>query len=488
MPVEVRPVTSSRDLMRFIKLPWRLYRNEPNWVPPLISERKRHLDRRRNPFFEHAEAEYFLAWRDGEPVGRITAHVDERLNEFQDNEWGLFGFFECEDDQEVADALLSTAEAWLRERGRDRMVGPFDFTTNHECGVLVEGYDRKPQILEFWHHRYYPALIESYGLTKAMDLLKWELWVGDARQRVLPVIVELAEKLESEHGITIRHMKRRNFKREVRSFMEIYNAAWERNWGFVPLTDAELEHYAKELKPVLDENWAMLAETKDGEVVGVGLTLPDYNQVLAHLDGRLLPFGWIKALRQRPKIDAVRVFALGVKPDYQHTGIAAGLYVRHFEMAEQTPQSGGEMGWILESNTAMNKGMEAMGGEVVKRYRVYEKPLAGDAPSRVDSAADAVRARRQPRSARRRRRRGGPAPAGGRDRGRGPPDRPRARDRARVLPREPARGRGGRDRRFPRRRHRLRPDPPAQPALGPRREARPPRRAQASRRRRDRAK
>jgi GNAT superfamily N-acetyltransferase len=373
-PVEVRPVRSRRDLKRFIKLPWRLYRNEENWVPPLISERKRHLDRKRNPFFEHAEAEYFLAWRDGKPVGRITAHVDERLNEFQGNEWGLFGFFESEDDPEVAGALLDRAEAWLRERGRKEMVGPMDFTTNHECGVLVEGFERKPQILEFWHHPYYQGLLEGWGLQKAMDLNKWELWVQD-RTKVLPVIFELNDKLEPEHGITIRGMGKRIFTQEVRHFMEVYNSAWEKNWGFVPLTDHELEHYAKELKPVLDENWAMMAE-KDGEVVACALTLPDFNQVLAKLNGRLLPFGWITALTARKKINAVRVFALGVKPEYQHTGVAAGLYVRHFDMAASTPQHGGEMGWILESNTAMNRGMEAMGGKIVKRYRVYEKSLA----------------------------------------------------------------------------------------------------------------
>jgi GNAT superfamily N-acetyltransferase len=371
--LEVRPVRSRRDLMRFIKLPWRLYRNEPNWVPPLVSERKRHLDRSRNPFFEHAEAEYFLAWRNGEPVGRITAQVDHRLNEFQDNDWGLFGFFESEDDADVAGALVEAAAGWLAERGRDRMVGPMDFTMNHECGLLVEGHDRPPQILEFWHHPYYARLLEEWGLTKVMDLYKWELHISD-REKVLPVLFELAEKLEPEHGITVRHMRRRDFTSEVRRFMEIYNAAWERNWGFVPLTDAELEHYAKELKPILDENWALIAE-KDGETVGAALTLPDYNKVLAKLNGRLLPFGWLKALLARRKIDSVRVFALGVKPEYQHTGVAAAFYIEHFDMAQVTPQKWGEMGWILETNTAMNRGMEAMGGRIVKRYRLYELDL-----------------------------------------------------------------------------------------------------------------
>jgi GNAT superfamily N-acetyltransferase len=379
MSVEVRPVNSRSDLMRFIKLPWRLYRNSPRWVPPLISERKRHLDQEHNPFFHHAEAEYFLAWRDGEPVGRITAHIDRRFNEFQKNDWGLFGFFESEDDPEIAHALLSTAEAWLRERGKDNMVGPMDFSTNHECGLLVDGFERPPQILENWHHPYYGPLIESYGLAKVMDLLKWELRIAD-RDSVLPVVFELAEQVESKHGITVRPMRKRNFESEVRKFMEVYNAAWEKNWGFVPLSDDELKSYAKELKPILDEHWAWIAED-NGKVVGAALSIPDYNQVLAKLNGRLLPLGWAKALAARRKIDSVRVFALGVKRAYQHTGVAAKFYVEHFNSAGSTPQTWGEMGWILETNTAMNRGMEAMNGRVVKRYRLYEKPLAEGRPT-----------------------------------------------------------------------------------------------------------
>ena len=378
MPIEVRPVVSRSDLMRFIKLPWRLYRNSPRWVPPLISERRRHLDRAHNPFFQHAEAEYFLAWRGGEPVGRITAHVDHRFNEFQQNDWGLFGFFESEDDPEVGMALLGTAEAWLRERGRDRMVGPMDFSTNHECGLLVEGHERPPQILENWHHPYYAALLEGYGLSKVMDLLKWELHIAD-REKMLPILAELAEKVEPKYGVKVRPMRKRDFESEVRAFMEVYNSAWENNWGFVPLTDAELRTYANELKPILDENWAWIAEADD-QVVGAALSIPDYNQVLAKLDGRLLPFGWAKALLARRKIDSVRVFALGVKRAYQHTGISAKFYVEHFNSAARTPQTWGEMGWILETNTAMNRGMEAMNGRIVKRYRLYELPFTQERP------------------------------------------------------------------------------------------------------------
>ncbi len=376
--VHVRPVTRRRELRAFIRLPWRLYQGTDNWVPPLLSERKRHLDKRRNPFFEHAEAEYFLAWRGepgrGEPIGRITAHIDHRLNEFQDNRWGLFGFFECERDPEAARALLDTAEQWLRERAADRMLGPLDFSTNHECGLLVEGYELRPQILENWHHPYYRELLEAAGLTKAMDLYKWEIMEAD-RGQMLPVIDELADRLEPEHGIRLRRMRRRDFEAEIRRFMDVYNQAWSSNWGFVPLTDAELSHLAKELKPVLDEDFACVAETADGEVAGVSLSLPDYNQVLAQLNGRLLPLGWLKALAARRKIDEIRVFALGVKPEFQHTGVAAALYRDVWDACGRRNIFRAETGWILEVNDAMNRAMEALTGRIVKRYRIYERSL-----------------------------------------------------------------------------------------------------------------
>ena len=304
------------------------------------------------------------------------AHVNKNFNEFQDNEWGLFGWFECEDDADAARALLDAAEAWLRERGRDRMVGPMDFTTNDECGLLIEGYEHPPIILCPWHHPYYQRLFEQdLNLQKAMDLYMWSLNV-EGREKVHPAIWEVAGKVESEHGIVCRNFRKKDLQAEVDRFVEIYNSAWERNWGFVPLTEQEVRHYAKDLKPILDENWAMVAEHKDtGEVVGAALTLPDYNQVLAKLNGRLLPLGWLTALRERKKIDAVRVIVLGVKSDYRHTGVAARFYQMHFDAAEHTPQKGGEMGWILETNTPMNRAMEGMGGEIKRRYRVYERML-----------------------------------------------------------------------------------------------------------------
>jgi len=377
--VEIRRVEGKGDRKQFLDLPYRLYSTEKRWVPPLRLERKEHIDPGKNPFFEHAEVEFFLARRDGRVVGRISAHVDRNLNEFQDNRWGLFGFFECEDDPETARALVDTAEAWLRARGRDRMVGPMDFTTNDECGLLIEGHERPPIILCPWQHPYYQRLLEeACGLTKAMDLLMWELQVSD-RSKVHQAIWDVADAVESRHGIVVRPMRKRNLQEEVTKFLEVYNSAWERNWGFVPLTEKEVRHYAKQLKPVLDENWAMIAERTDtGEVVGAALTLPDFNQVLAKVkDGRLLPFGWLAALRNRKNVTQVRVFALGVKPEYQHTGVAARMYQAHFDAAERTPQTGGEMGWILETNKAMNRAMEGMGGKVVRKYRVYERELSG---------------------------------------------------------------------------------------------------------------
>ena len=382
MAVEIRPVVSRRELNTFIKLPWRIYRNEPNWVAPLLMDLKEQLDQAKNPFFEHAEAQYFLAWRDGRAVGRISAHIDRHMQEFQDNDWGLWGWFECENDPEAARALMDAARDWLSERGAGTMIGPMSFTTNDECGLLIEGHEHPPIILGPWHHAYYQTLLEhDLGLSKVMDLYMWSLNVS-GRDKVHPAIWEMADKVESEHGIVCRNFRKRDLQAEVGRFLEVYNAAWERNWGFVPLTEREVRHYAKKLKPILDENWAMVAEKTDtGEVVGAALTLPDYNQVLAKLRprGRLLPLGWLTVLRQRSKIDAVYVFALGVKPAYQHTGVAAKLYQLHFDAAEHRPQKGGEMGWILETNTPMNRGMEAMGAEVVKRYRVYERVLEAGA-------------------------------------------------------------------------------------------------------------
>ena len=376
--LSVRPVASKRDLNAFIELPYRLRRDDPEWVPPLRFERRQFLDRKRNPWFEHAEAEFYLCERDGEVVGRISAQIDSRWDEFQGGSDGMFGFIELEHDPEVARALIDAAAAWVRERGRERMLGPMDFTLNDECGLLIEGYEEPSMILEPWHPPYYRELLEGLGLATRIDLLMWTLWLGELKQgdSFHPLIHAAAEK-SREAGVVVRNMRRRDLEAEVRRFMDVYNEAWGSNWGFVPITEAEVAFQAKNLRPVLDENWAMIAE-REGEVVGAALTLPDVNQALARMNGRILPLGWWHFLRRKSYIDRLRVFALGVKHDYQHLGVAAALYERHMKMAAEVGPQGGHMGWILETNEAMNRAMEGMGGKVVQRYRIYERPLTAD--------------------------------------------------------------------------------------------------------------
>ena len=371
--LEVRPVQGRRDLNAFIKLPFRLHRGTP-WVPPLITERRRFLDRGKNPFFDHADAEYFLAERDGQAVGRITAQVDERWTRYQGGNDGMFGFFESENDPEVARALVEAATEWLRARGRDRMLGPMDFTTNDECGLLIEGHDRKPLILEGWHHPYYSDLLEGWGLGKAMDLYMWELEIAD-REKMRPILFELAADVEPKHGVKLRRMSFWHLRREMDRFADVYNSAWADNWDFRPYSKADLDMLAQELWLVFDKPWFMVAE-RDDETVAVAITIPDINQVLRKMNGRILPFGWWHYLRRKKIIDRVRVGFLGVKPEYQHTGVAAGLYVAHFDESARSQIKWGEMGWILETNRAMNRGMEAMNGRIVKRYRVYERELS----------------------------------------------------------------------------------------------------------------
>jgi GNAT superfamily N-acetyltransferase len=371
----VRPVKGWRDIGKFIDLPFRLHSTSPVWIPPLRIERRLFLDRRFNAFFKHGDAQLFLAERDGRVVGRISAQYDDAFNEFHQNRWGMFGFLELEDDPEILPALLAAAEEWLRARGRDHMIGPMDFTMNDESGVQIEGFEREPFIRQPWHPPHYQRLCEAAGLQKAMDLFMWELVIAD-RDRILPIVFKLAEEVEPRHGIRLRKMSRRSLRRDMDRFADVYNSAWSENWGFVPYSKADLDAYAQEMHLVFDSHWFMVAETAEGDTVGVAITIPDINQVLKRMNGRLLPWGWWYFLWRRRIIDRVRVGFLGVKPEYQHTGVAAKMYVEHFDMASATPQKWGEMGWILETNRNMNRAMEAMGGRIVRRFRVYERTLA----------------------------------------------------------------------------------------------------------------
>ncbi|HEY8584563.1 MAG TPA: hypothetical protein VIL49_16505 [Capillimicrobium sp.] len=374
MSLEIRAVATHRELREFIELPYRLHSTSPQWIPPLRLERRLFLSRKHNPFFKHGDARFFLALRDGRVVGRISAqHNDLYDAQHPDEQTGMFGFLEVEDDPEALARLLDAAAGWLRARGRARMLGPMDFTMNDESGVLIEGFEREPMIRQPWHPPYLQRLCEGAGLTKAMDLFMWELHIAD-RSKIRPILFTLAEEAESKHGVRLRKMSRRSLRADMDKFAEVYNSAWAENWDFVPYTKEDLDAYTQEMQLVFDRDWFMVSE-KDGETVAVAITIPDINQVLKKMQGRLLPFGWLHYLRRGKIIDRVRVGFLGVKPEFQHTGVAAQLYIEHFNMADQTPRTWGEMGWILETNTAMNRGMEAMGGRIVKRFRIYEREL-----------------------------------------------------------------------------------------------------------------
>jgi hypothetical protein len=376
MSVAVRPARSRRDVGAFIDLPFRLHAGTP-WVPPLKIERRIFLSRRPRvgTYASRVDFELFVAERDGRVVGRISAHVDHAYNRHHEERRGWFGFFECEDDAEAARALLEVAEGWLRARGMARMTGPADFTMNDESGIVIEGHDLPPMIRQPWHPPYYQRLLEEgAGMDKEVDLFMWELDISD-RDQMLPILPELAADAREKHGVTIRRMSRRRFRRDLDIFGEIYNRAWRRNFGFVPYGEADLDQYALEMQLAFDRDWMMVAEVGD-EPIAIALTFPDLNQVLRRMNGRVLPFGWWHYLRRHDTVDKVRVGFLGVKPKFQHTGAAALLYVEHFDTSERHPRiKGGEMGWILETNRAMNRGMEAMNGRIIKKYRVYGRDL-----------------------------------------------------------------------------------------------------------------
>jgi GNAT superfamily N-acetyltransferase len=373
MAIHVKPVQGFRDLRQFVELPFRLHVGTP-WIPPLKLERYQFLTRKLNAFFKHGEAEYFLARRNGKVVGRITAQIDSAYNEFHHTNTGMFGFLEFEEDVEIVRALVSAAEQWLRDRGCDQMLGPMSFQINDEAGVLFDGFAREPLIREPWNPPYYVALCEQAGLTKAMDLYGWGLEIED-RERMNPLLPQLAERAETKYGITIRRMSRRHLRRELDEFAKVYNAAWSQNWGFVPYSKADLDAYALDLQLVYARDWFMIAE-QDGKTIAMAITIPDIHQVYKKMKGRLLPLGWWYYLMRGRIINRVRIGFLGVLPEYQHTGVAAAIYLEHFNTAERTRQKTGEASFILEVNTSMNRGLEAMGGRIVKRWRIYERALS----------------------------------------------------------------------------------------------------------------
>lgn len=374
MAPDVRPVRSRKDLMRFIRLPWTIYQHDPRWVPPLIMDQKTLLSRVKNPFFAHAEVEYFLAWRDGAVVGRIAAVHDRNYIDFQNENAGFFGFFECINDQQVANALLRAARDWLAPRGLERLYGPANPGTNDVLGTLVDAFDRSPVVMMPYNPSYYPTLMEAAGLAPAKDLLAY--WLDEDHMRIgrLQRTVEL---LKRRYSLRLRPLDLKRLDEEIALIKEIYNDAWEKNWGFVPWTDAEIEHLGRELKPVADPQLVMFAYQNETPV-GFSLSLPDMNQALIHLrSGRLFPFGIFTLLRHRSDISQVRVLAMGIRHAFRGLGVDALFYERTFRYAESKGMQRGECSWILEDNQPMRAALEKMGASVYKTYRVYEQQLPG---------------------------------------------------------------------------------------------------------------
>jgi GNAT superfamily N-acetyltransferase len=311
-------------------------------------------------------------------VGMIAAIVNPRHNEIHDDDIGFFGLFECVNSQQVADALLDAAAAWLRGQGRSAMRGPLSFTMTDEVGVLIDGFGDMPRIMMPYNHPYYPELLEAYGLQKAMDLYAYHLDMmklyGGTPEGLPPKLTRVVEKLRQQGRMTIHKVDMKNFDAEVKKVMALYNAAWEKNWGAVGITDHELAHYAAEMKPVLDPDLAFFVEV-DGKSAGVALCLPDANLVLKKMNGRVFPFGFIQALRYQKQIKWGRVWALGVLPEYLNLGVGP---VMIYEIAVQGMRKGimdFEASWVLENNVNARKSVEGVGGEIYKTYRVYEMAL-----------------------------------------------------------------------------------------------------------------
>lgn len=376
-PFTIRPVETASDLKKFIRLPWKIYKDDPAWIPPLLMERKEFLDPKKNPFFEHADVALFLAEKNGEPVGRISAQIDHLHNETHKEQTGFFGLFECIDDQDIANCLLNNAAGWLKSRGMKSIRGPFSFSINEELGVVVKGQEHPPFILMAHSRSYYEKLLESWGLKKLKDFFCWRYVSG---RPVPEAALQLAEEARKQPGLVIREVDPKNMERDVRILIDVFNSAWQKNWGFVPLTENEIKKAAKDFKLLLEPKLALIAEV-NGVPAAISLALPNLNEAIKDLNGKLFPFGLFKLLYRikRKKIRSARLILLGIKKEFRKDALGAGLsvllYVEKHRRSQELKHWGGELSWTLEDNQKINFGIEMMGGEHYKTYRVYEKSL-----------------------------------------------------------------------------------------------------------------
>jgi GNAT superfamily N-acetyltransferase len=374
--IQIEIVAGKRNLREFVTFPFARYRGDLLWVPPLIEERLDFLNPRKNPFFEHAHVALFLARRCGAVVGTISAAVDENYMAFHGERMATFGFFETIDDSEVAARLLAAAESYAREHGATVIRGPISFSTNHELGLLIEGFDSSPMVMMTYNPPSYAALIESCGYGKAIDLLAY---IGDLDERWENAdrgIVRVAQKAARKAGIRVRPANIRRFDEEVQRIKSIYQRAWVRNWGFVPLTEKEADYLAASLKPVIDPDLVFIAETDDGTPVGMSIALPDLHQALRWSGGgSMFPLALLKFLWYRRRINQFRLWGMGVIEEYRGQGIDAVFYVETTRAALAKGYRCAEASWVLETNTMMIRILEHLGLQRYKTYRVYEKQL-----------------------------------------------------------------------------------------------------------------
>lgn len=372
--IQVVEVESPAQLKEFIDFPNRLYKDDPNYVVPLLMERKAFFDFDHNPFYRAAKAKLFLAMRGEEVVGRVATCISYRHNDFHMEKTGFFGFFDTLDDFEIAKPLLKVAMITLKKDGMERMRGPMNFTTNHEIGFLVEGFDNPPAVMMTYNKPYQVKLAEQFGLKKCMDLLAFEI-----TREMVPSdrVMKVVRAREQRSKVKIRTLNMKQFDREVAIVKDLYNQSWAANWGFIPMDDAEFEFTAKDLKQIVDPKLVLIAE-HEGKPVGFSLALPDINQALIHLNGHLFPFGLIKLLwhtKVRNKVDRVRMITFGILEEYRKQAIDMMLYTETFHRAANSGYNTAELSWILETNDLMVRAAQDMQARLYKKYRIMEMPL-----------------------------------------------------------------------------------------------------------------
>ncbi len=374
--LEIREVRTGGDLDQFIRVPWGIYEGDPHWIPPLIFDVKEFLNRRKHPFYLHGEAAQFVALRGGRAEGRILVSDDPNYNSQHDSNLGCFGMFECVEDRETAHALLDAAAGWLCARGRAGIMGPIDYSTNYPCGLLVDGFDTPPRVMMNHNRIYYSALLESWGLKKAKDLYAW--WFV-AQHNLIERWRPRMERISQRSGVTVRHFRNEDFDAEVARCREVYNSTMSDNWGFVRLTDAEFRHLAKRLRKIAQAEQVLLAEI-NGKPVGFSVTVPDLNEAIRPLNGRLttwgLPWGLWRLSRRLRHISTARMIILDVLEGYRRRGVAEALILHTLDYGKNVLNyTGAELSWTLEDNDLINHTIETVGGKRYKTYRIYQKGI-----------------------------------------------------------------------------------------------------------------